>query len=166
MREIGRSIITSEYLALILRFYLGFVFIYASMSKIPYPAQFAESMAAYRIFPYWSINLAAVGLPWVEFISGLYLVIGLRSKAAVSVIGLLLTAFITIITINIFRGSQITCGCFDAIGEDIGWKRVMEDTIWLLMAVQVFFYDRLFLAQKGRPWLRKKTGNLPAVREP
>ena len=57
---------TSEYLSIVLRVYMGSIFITAAMAKLPYPAEFVEALAAYRIAPYVVVNLAAVVMPWAR----------------------------------------------------------------------------------------------------
>ncbi len=155
--SLSKRILKSEYLAFVLRLFVGYFFIYASMSKIPYPAQFAELIGEYRIFPYWAINLAAVVVPWVELICGLFLIIGLRTRAAASVIILLLIAFNLLIGANVVMGSPINCGCYDTVGEPISWWKILKNTFWLLLTVQVFFFDRLLLLRKAGMF-RKQSG--------
>lgn len=152
-----KRILKSEYLALVLRLFIGYYFIYASMSKIPYPAQFAELLGEYRILPYWSIDLLAVVVPWVELISGLFLIMGLRTRAAASVIILLFIGFNVFIGANVVIGSPINCGCYDTVGEPVSWWKILKNTFWLLFTVQVFFFDRLFLLRKGGMF-RKQSG--------
>jgi putative oxidoreductase len=150
--KILKGIATNPYVSLILRAYVGYYFLYASVSKIPYPAQFAEATAAYQIIPYWFLNLGAVLLPWIEFTSGLFLVIGLRTRAASTIIGLMLIMFTVMALTNMYWGASISCGCYDSVGEPIGWKKVSEDIMLLLFTLQIYFYNRLFVfRQAGIP---------------
>jgi len=134
-----KRIITSEYLALVIRLYIGSIFIYASMSKITDPAVFAENIAAYRIMPYWGL-----------------LVIGLRTRATALILAGMLSIFTAFVIINIFRGSDISCGCFDVVGEPIGWAKVAQNTTWFIMTIMIFFFDRIFLFRRGSIFSKKK----------
>lgn len=158
IRSLLKRVITSEYLALALRLYVGYFFIYASVSKIPYPAQFAEATANYRIIPYWFLNLGAVVLPWVEFVAGLFLIIGFMSRASAILIGLMLIMFDVMVLINMYWGAPITCGCYDTVGEPIGWKKISENALMFVFLVQVYFYDRLFVFRRRGFMTGKKDG--------
>ena len=74
------NLLTHPLLALAFRLYLGGLFIYASLYKINYTAEFAETIASYQMVPYWGVNLMAVVLPWIELVSGILLVVGLRTR--------------------------------------------------------------------------------------
>ena len=143
--------ITGRYLALVFRIGVGGIFLYASMSKIPYPAQFAEATASYRLIPYWFLNMGAVLLPWIEFVCGLFLIIGFASRAAAILMGLMLVMFNIMVLINMYWGAPITCGCYDTVGEPISWKKIFENVLMLLGLIHVYFFDRLFLFRRGGP---------------
>ncbi len=133
-----------RYLALAFRVYIGALFIYASMYKINYTAEFAETIASYQLIPYWAVNSIAIVLPWVEMISGILLIAGIRIRSAALTIVFLLILFTGAIVLNLIRGADIGCGCFHSLEEKINWLTVIRDLIWLGMTIHVFFYDRAF----------------------
>ena len=143
-----RRIPTHPLTALAFRLYLGGLFVYASLYKINYTAEFAETIAGYQMVPYWGVNLLAVILPWIELISGILLVIGIRTRTASAVVGFLLVLFTLGIVTNLLRGSQISCGCFQSTDDPISGWTVFRDLVWLAMAVHVFFFDRAFHLEK------------------
>jgi len=133
----------SPWLALAFRLYIGGVFAYASIYKINFPAEFAETIASYQIVPYFAVNFMAVILPWVELISGVLLIIGVRAKAAAIILAALLGLFTLAIVITLLRGVPIGCGCFHTIEDPISWKTLVRDLIWLGMAIHVCLFDRV-----------------------
>jgi uncharacterized membrane protein YphA (DoxX/SURF4 family) len=154
--EITKSIITSEYLALLLRLGIGIMFIYAAQNKIPYPVEFAKNIEAYQILPYWSINIVAVFLPFLEFFCGLFLILGLATRASAAVLATLLALFTLALLINVLRGSPITCGCFESVGAQIGWYDIFRDLALMLMAVQIVFFDRILVFRREGILARSK----------
>jgi putative oxidoreductase len=143
-----KKILTSEYLSLVLRIYIGWIFIDASLSKIPDAVLFAENLANYRIIPYFGLNLVAIVLPWLELICGFYLIIGLRIKAAASMAGGFLFLFTLFVIITIFRGVNMNCGCFDTGADAIGWEKVITNVTWMVMTIQVYFFDKICFCRR------------------
>jgi len=152
-----KRFLTSPYLSLVLRLYMGYVFIHASASKIHYPAEFAESLGAYQILPYWAVNFMALFMPWLELTCGLFLILGLKSKVVSSIIASLMVVFIFAILINIIRGAPISCGCFENVDHPIGWQDIARDVSWLALTIQIFFFDKINLLRgEGLVFFKKQ----------
>ena len=100
------------WIELLARWVVGLLFIMASLHKILQPADFAQIVYSYQLFPAFSINLIAIFLPFVELVAGLALVFGIYPRAAAAIVNALLVAFMLIIAFNLVRGHEFDCGCF------------------------------------------------------
>jgi len=152
----GIKLFTHRYLALGLRFYIAWLFIDAGMYKINYAAEFAETIASYRIVPYWAVNFMAISMPWIEIICGILLICGIRVRSCAVVAGSLLVMFTVGIAINLLRNAPISCGCFSSMGDAISWRILLRDIIWVAMTVHIFFYDSIFQLERKFDWFVKE----------
>ena len=64
-------------LPLISRIILGIIFIYASYDKILNPVGFSENIHNFHVTPTAVENLAALIIPWIELIVGIFLIFGI-----------------------------------------------------------------------------------------
>ena len=142
------SIIADKRIVLIFRVILGVIFIYASLDKIAHPEQFARIIYNYKILPPFLINVFAITLPWVELIAGLFLILGIFTESAAFLICLLLMVFVVAISINLFRGIDLNCGCFstDPAGKKEGANLLIKDFLFLFLGIMVFFFHRNFVS--------------------
>lgn len=130
-------------LSLVLRIYLAGVFIYASLHKINFPAEFADNIASYLIVPYWLVNPLAVFMPWLELVCGLFLLAGVRVRASALIIAGMLVMFTVAVIVALVQDTPIGCGCFQSAGEAISWWTALRDLAWLAMAAHVYRFDSL-----------------------
>jgi len=142
------KVLTHPLPALIFRLYIAWIFVDAGMYKINYSAEFAESIASYRMVPYWGVNLMAVTLPWIELICGICMALGIRVKSMSVMIAFLMLIFTIGVAVNLLRNSPISCGCFSTVGDAISVMTLLRDLAWLAMSVHVYYFDRLFHLEK------------------
>lgn len=140
------TILTDKRVVLILRLILGVTFVYASLDKIAHPDQFAKIIYNYKILPDFLINVFAVTLPWVELLTGLFLILGIFTESASLLISFLLVIFLFAISVNVFRGVDLNCGCFstDPAGKKEGISLLFKDFLFLFMGLMVFFFNKDF----------------------
>lgn len=130
-----KGVVTS--LFILVRMFLGAVFIYASWDKIVNPAAFAKVVANYQILPQIMVNLVAWGLPWLEMVCGVCLLIGWIARGSALIIAGLLMAFIGALGFSLFRGLDIQCGCFSLTAEKSVplYVDILRDAFLLVMAI-------------------------------
>jgi uncharacterized membrane protein YphA (DoxX/SURF4 family) len=116
------------------RFFLGVIFIYASLSKIYNPDAFAEAVFNYQILPDNLINLTAIILPWIELFIGFCLILGWWIPGSVALVNLLMIVFISALVFNLMRGLDIQCGCFSSVSETATWLILLRDIFFLVVS--------------------------------
>jgi uncharacterized membrane protein YphA (DoxX/SURF4 family) len=106
----------ADLVGLLARLIVGVVLIWAGALKVTSPAVSARAVNAFQILPYDVARYVGYALPLVELLIGLLLVIGLFTRVAAVVGGLLMVAFIIGIASAWARGLSIDCGCFGGGG--------------------------------------------------
>jgi putative oxidoreductase len=143
-----RRIVDHDYLTMLSRLAIGAIFIYASYYKILDPGQFAKSIWYYHLVPGSAINLMALILPWLEFLCGVGLILGLLYRGSVLLVNLMTIMFVIALSYTIAAGLDIDCGCFKAAqsATDSAWRALLFDLIMILATVQLFL-------SRSRRWM-------------
>ena len=146
----AREALTHPWLTIRVQIALGVIFVVAALPKLADPPSFAHMIYNYRLVPGGMINISALIMPWLEVLCGVALILGVWTRPARDLIALLLIVFIIAISINLFRGNAIDCGCFNV--ADAGktyeqrihdmWLDVFRDLGMLLMVAQLWIAGR------------------------
>jgi uncharacterized membrane protein YphA (DoxX/SURF4 family) len=107
-----------EWLGTVARLVTGGVWIWAGAAKLPHPEQSVLAVRAYQLLPGDVAVTVGHLLPILELVLGGCLVLGLLTRGAGVLSGLLFTAFIIGIASVWARGLSIDCGCFGGGGYD------------------------------------------------
>lgn len=99
------------------RLLLGGVWLVAGASKIADLDASVRAVRAYRLLPETAAQVVGAGLPAVELLLGVLLVVGAGVRAAAAVSAVLMLAFVVGIASAWARGLRIDCGCFGSGGE-------------------------------------------------
>lgn len=134
------ELLRNEYLGLAIRFFLGMIFLVASIDKIADPAAFAVSIGNYRLLPDSLLLIAATWLPWMELLCGLGLIFGILFRGASLLTLIMLLIFTLAIVSGLLRGLDISCGCFtqDPAVAKLGWWKVAENLGLIILAAAAF----------------------------
>ena len=141
------KIFKNKYLLLIIRLFIGFIFIYAAVTKISDPEEFSQAIYNYKLLPLSFVNILAIILPWIELCAGILLIFGISAKENSAIIFGLLIIFIIAVTISLFRGLDISCGCFGTIeGSKVGLLKILENIGLLILSILLIKFDSRFLS--------------------
>src|SRR5512136_1489251 len=132
------AMIRNKWVLLGSRVVVGGLFIWAGVLKIIDPLGFGQSIENYRSFPHWLAFIIAIVLPWVEVLSGLFLIIGLFRRSSALIISVMLIGFIGLVAVAMLRGIDTTCGCFGSLSRKADLSLVLMDAVILFLTRNVF----------------------------
>ena len=127
------------------------------LGEVNSPQIFSNSVKAFKvgIGGDLGVKLATSVTPWVEVTASLLLLLGIWSRAAASVLSLMLVMFIVLIVRAIVNGYDLECGCFGKLSPfcpaKVSWCNVVQNSIMLAAALIVAATPRSMLARSARP---------------
>lgn len=109
------------------------IFLYAAQSKIIEPRQFIIDIKNYRMVPEAYLHLMAIFLPWWEVGAALALAVPRTRRAGAILITGMLLMFITAVSYAaLYKGYNISCGCFGKGSAAAGWKTIALDAALMI----------------------------------
>jgi uncharacterized membrane protein YphA (DoxX/SURF4 family) len=134
---------------LLARLVVGGVWIVAGWLKLPDPAESVRAVRAYDLLPEAIVPTVGHGLPALEIIVGILVVLGAGTRLVAAVSFLLQIAFIIGIASAWARGLEIECGCFGGGGasasanvtDKYAWD-IARDAGLALLSLLLFVFPR------------------------
>jgi uncharacterized membrane protein YphA (DoxX/SURF4 family) len=127
-----------------IRVALGLLFVYAGALKLADPRAFLDAIETYRILPGYAYALPVVYvLPWLEILAGVGLQTRDWRRASGWILLVMLIAFTALILLSLFRGLDISCGCFGGTGDSGYTELLIRDLVLLAGAVWIVRADSL-----------------------
>src|SRR4030042_5995052 len=147
VKKYWKKIFGSPWPERIIRFALGSVFIYAGFIKLLDPKTFAKVISQYDLIPEGLLAPVAVGLPLIEFLAGLGLILNIRGS--LSVIFSMLILFVFVLWYGLLTGLSIDCGCFspDEIAGHNSLKKAFYRDLLMIGAVFFMYIHRLIRSE-------------------
>lgn len=99
-------------MTILMRVVVGGTFVVAGTRKAADPFQFLVDILNFQIAAYPVAIAVALGLPWLEIISGLALGLRRWRASALAILLLLLAVFTAGLVLAWARGLAVPCGCF------------------------------------------------------
>ena len=121
---------------------LGGVFLVAGGTKVFDPGGLAASIRTYELgLPEWFVTVSAYALPYLEVMLGLYLIVGLFTRASAWATNALMLLFTVALVQGALRGLQIDCGCFGSSAEQSNlWLDALRDVGLLALGLHVALF--------------------------
>ena len=136
--KITRKRFVSDF-TLFVRLSLGCMFLYGSLPKIRQPYDFLSSVYNYELVGPKLGLLVAMVLPWAELFVGICLIGGIFVSGALLVSIAMGAIFSFVIASALYRGLNISCGCFSASStEQIGYITLIRAFMIMLISAVAY----------------------------
>lgn len=122
---------------LLLRLGLAYLFLRSGIPKVAYPLIFADAVQAYELLSPRLVPSVIVVVPWMEIVAALALLFGVLTEGAAILTGLLSMSFAILVTSAVWKGLDISCGCFTTDISVVQWRHVVFDLVLLAMSILV-----------------------------
>jgi uncharacterized membrane protein YphA (DoxX/SURF4 family) len=104
------------------------IWLVAGATKVADLEQFHVQVGQYQLLPHVAESPFAYALPFVELLVGLYLAVGLLTRAAAAAGCVLMVLFLVAQGQAWARGLSLDCGCFGTLAhEHVGAMSVLRD---------------------------------------
>ena len=117
------------WLGTIVRLGLAGIWIWAGYSKLSDPSEFVRAVRAYDATPEWLSQAIGYGLPVLEIMLAVLLLLGVVTRGAAAVSALLFLVFAIGLVQAAARGIKLDCGCFGGGGATDGATRYTLDIL-------------------------------------
>jgi hypothetical protein len=142
--SIRNILLSSPWVYPISRLVIGLLFIWAGGVKLVEPKVFARNLSQYGLVPEPLLIPTAIGLPLVEVLAGIGLILDVGLSLWI-ITGLLIT-FLIILGYGVANNLDVDCGCFSA--SELATRGALEaafyrDVALLLVVFYLFCWRRV-----------------------
>ncbi len=135
-----RLFLSNDYLALVLRLFLGFTFIVSSITKLSHHTEFVEVVKEYDLLPNALASVYGNTLPWVELIIGVYLIMAIMVRLSVIVTLLMEISFMIANVTAMARGKEHCGDCFGDLATLPIDQAIIIDIFLLIASLTLLFF--------------------------
>jgi len=134
----------ADRLSVLFRLAVGGIFLVSGLAKIADPVRFLLTLREFQLLPGVLESFLAVYLPWLEFLLGLCVVLGILHRTSALMIACLNGFFIVAIGSVMARGIVVDCGCFGLLADVLhlpdmaDGKAIVRNLILMGICIYVF----------------------------
>jgi uncharacterized membrane protein YphA (DoxX/SURF4 family) len=141
-----KAILALPFLYNAVRIGLAALFIYGGVIKLLDPKAFAPTISSYDIVPEVFLPVVAIGLPLLETVAGVGLLLDIRGSLAL--ISGLLGLFVFVLGFGILKDLNVDCGCFGT--EELAQQGSLRQALYRDLALIGIIVPYLYLSRRFR----------------